>query len=196
MEIDLRRARSGSFYVSHDPAPVTHANRAEQYCGLIRQYPESIVALNVKELGYEREMVAFLESEKVADQMFLFDMELLEDEPGRTARIFRGLSPAIHIAARVSDRSEPLKRALSIQEADTIWLDEFDRLWATRFDIQQLRGADKAVYAVSPELHGFTLDVARNRWRDYVAWGIDGVCTDYPALLNSEVGAGSMDARR
>ena len=93
--------------------------------------------------------------------------------------------PDVKIAARVSDRGESIERALSIPEADIIWLDEFDRLWCTEADVRRLRDAGRTVHAVSPDLHGGTFQQARRRWLDFIQWGVDGICTDYPAALDS-----------
>jgi hypothetical protein len=115
--------------------------------------------------------------------MFLFDMELIEPLPGATARLYRTLDPTVRIAARVSDRREPIERALGIDSASVIWLDEFERCWASARDVRRLKNQGKTVYAVSPDLHGFSLDVTRRRWEEFIRWGVDGICTDYPAAL-------------
>ena len=184
LETDLRVAPDGRFYISHDPAPITEANAAEACCGLWRRYPYATIALNLKELGYETELLAFLERAGVLDQLFLFDMELLEASPGSTARRFRSAHPAVRLAARVSDRDEPVDRALAIEEAKVIWIDEFDRLWIGEADLRRLKAAGRRLYAISPDIHGFSREQTRRRWREFSAWGVDGVCTDYPAELD------------
>jgi len=190
VEIDIRRAANGSFYVSHDPAEPDEANDAEFFCGVIRQYPGIPVALNVKELGYEAELTEFLIEQRVIQQIFLFDMELLEQRPGQSAWLFRQLDPRIRLAARVSDRNESIERALSIKVADTIWVDEFDHLWVSEADIHLLKYAGKTVYAISPEIHGFSLDEMRQRWLEFHEWGVDGICTDYALRLAQLVACG------
>ena len=83
----------------------------------------------------------------------------------------------------MSDRGESIERALSIGAASVVWLDEFDRLWATEQDVRRLKQAGRMVYAVSPDLHGFSLIATRARWAQFSAWGVDGICTDYPVEL-------------
>jgi glycerophosphoryl diester phosphodiesterase len=183
IELDLRRAPNGRFYVSHDRQLATAGLEAGPYCALFRRFPNATIAINVKELGYEAALVNYLEGQRVLAQSFLFDMDLIETEPGSTASLFRRLHPTIRLAARVSDRREPLERAIEPNVASIVWLDEFDRLWATERDVRQLKEAGRTVFAVSPELHGFSLAQARSRWMDFIQWGVDGVCTDYPDAL-------------
>lgn len=183
IETDIRWARDGRFYISHDPSSVTEKNEARLLSRSLSRWPTAQVALNVKECGHEVDLIHFLEREGLLSHVFLFDMELIEDVPGGMARKFRRLSSAIRLAARVSDRNEPLERALAIQEADVIWLDEFDSPWVQSEDVRRLKNAGKTIHAVSPDLHGFSLEMSRQRWNEIISWGVDGICTDYPAAL-------------
>ncbi len=192
LETDIRRHADGRFYLSHDPQPPGDGLDAGAFCAEVRRYPDALIALNVKELGYEAELVSWLDREGISGQVFLFDMELLEDEPGRAARLFREAHPRIQLAARVSDRGEPIERALSIPEASVIWLDEFDGPWAAREDVERLTGAGRLVHLVSPDLHGRSLAESRARWSQALAWGIHGICTDYPAALAATLAGKSI----
>ena len=146
-------------------------NKAEKFCALIREFPDLTVALNVKELGYEDDLIQFLMHESIIHQVFLFDMELLESVPGKTASLFRELNPNVQIAARVSDRGESIDRALAISYAKIVWADEFETLWITSSIIKELKAAGKLIYVISPEIHGFPLDVAKQRWSQFIEWG-------------------------
>jgi glycerophosphoryl diester phosphodiesterase len=185
VETDIRRAADGRFYISHDARLDTEIDDlvADEFCALFRAYPRATIALNIKELGDEAALIAYLDAQNVLAQTLLFDMELLEARAGDTAARFRDLHPTVRLAARVSDRGESLDRALGIASASVIWLDEFERRWCTEADIRRLKDASRTVYAVSPELHGFPLAAARSRWIDLVGWGADGICTDFPAEL-------------
>jgi glycerophosphoryl diester phosphodiesterase len=183
VELDIRRARDGRFYISHDLQASASGRLADDFFALVRRHREACVAINVKEVGGEPALLAYLDAQRVLPQAFLFDMELVEAAPGTTARLFRRLHPSVRIAARVSDRGEPIERALSIDVASVIWLDEFDRLWCTERDVRRLKEAGRTVYAVSPDLHGFSMNDTRKRWLQFRDWGVDGICTDYPAEL-------------
>lgn len=185
LELDIRRAGDGRFYISHDPLPAADDMPAEAVCRELRRHPQAVVALNLKALGDEAALVAFLDAQQVVDQVCVFDMELLESIPGTTARAFHALDARLAVAARVSDRSEPVSRALGIAVARIIWLDEFDSPWATGRDVARMKALGRAVYAVSPDLHGHGLRAARRRWLDFLDWGVDAICTDYPDALES-----------
>lgn len=183
VETDIRCTRDGRFYISHDARPSAHETPAEDFFALFREHPGATIALNIKELGCERALIEFLEHEDVYGQTFLFDMELIEAHAGATARLFRDLHPSIRLASRISDRGESIEQALGIEVASVIWLDEFDGACFTEPDVRRLKEAGRSVYAVSPDLHGQTAADCRRRWLDFIRWGVDGICTDYPAAL-------------
>lgn len=184
IETDIRRESKGRFYVSHDHRARPANRSADAFCSLFRQFPHATIALNLKETGAEAELLGYLEAQKVLAQAFLFDMELIEPVPGHTAQLIRRLHPTVRLAARVSDRHEPVARALDVEAASIVWVDEFDDMWCTKDHIRTLKDAGRTVYAVSPELHNFPLRTVPNRWRDFIRWGVDGICTDYPAALD------------
>ena len=195
IETDIRRAPDGSFYISHDLADLTEANQADAFCALVRCFPDATIALNIKELGYEPDLLQYLSQQKVRQQVFLFDMELFEAQAGQTTMLFRKLDSEIRLAARVSDRGESIEQALRITPAEIIWLDEFDHLWAQERDVKRLEAAGKKVYAVSPEIHGFPLDDMERRWREFYHWGVDGICTDYSMLLAHKLASDFEDTK-
>ncbi len=184
LETDIRRDAGGRLYIAHDARPSGASFLAEDFCTLFRAHPGATIALNVKELGYEKALLEFLSAQGVIDQVVLFDMELLERKPGTAARRFRELHPTVKIAARVSDRGESIEQALSIPSASVIWMDEFDGPHFTAADVARLKRAGRRVFAVSPDLHRASLDVSRRRWLDFIEWGVDGICTDYPSALS------------
>ncbi len=184
IEIDIRRDARGRFYVSHDPRSTADGAPAEDVMRLLRAHPGAMAAINVKELGYEAELLQFLDAQGVLGQAFLFDMELIEPHAGETARHLRILHPRVRLAARVSDRGESIERALAIPSASIIWLDEFDGAWVTEADVRRLKQAGRLVIAVSPELHGAGPEATGNRWADFMAWGVDGLCTDFPSAFS------------
>ena len=60
-----------------------------------------------------------------------------------------------------------------------VWADEFDSLWLTGREVERVRAAGRLFYVISPEIHGFEHDAMLRRWKDFRAWHVDGVCTDY-----------------
>ncbi len=183
VETDIRRDTAGRFYVSHDRVAWSAANDAAAFCALWREARVPI-ALNVKELGYEADLIAFLRAHEALSHVFLFDMELLESTAGDTARRFRSLDADVCLGARVSDRREPVEQALAIDCTQIVWLDEFESPWASMSDVRLLQAQGRLVYAVSPELHGSSLSAMQRRWTQWIAWGVDGICTDAPTQLH------------
>jgi glycerophosphoryl diester phosphodiesterase len=185
LEIDVRHTDGARLYISHDARDGAHDGSADDCFAAIRQHPRATIAVNVKELGREPELLSELARQGVLGQCFLFDMELIEARRGETARVLRALNGAVTLAARVSDRDEPVTEAVADTRSTVVWLDEFDGPWCSEVDVRCLKAAGKTVYAVSPELHGATLDQAQRRWADFRNWNVDGICTDYPAELQT-----------
>jgi glycerophosphoryl diester phosphodiesterase len=182
LETDLRRDAKGEFYISHDAAARTKENSLKAFAELFRQYPSAELAINVKELGYEAALIELMNSGDLGARSFYFDFELLEPKsPGATQWKIKLLphSHKVRLAARLSDRKEPLSQCLSIP-ADVVWGDEFDTLWLTEKEARAVRAAGRLLYMISPEIHGFDLETMKRRWADFKSWGVDGVCTDYP----------------
>jgi len=110
VETDIRRDPALGFYISHDPATgdIVKRQSASAFCRAIRESAGPPIALNVKELGYEADLLTFLSDEGIVDRLFLFDMELLENERGRTARTLRALhSDHPHCRAHQRPRRSP-----------------------------------------------------------------------------------------
>jgi hypothetical protein len=136
----------------------------------------------VKELGYEAALIELMRSGRLGRRSFFFDFELLEPKtPGAAQRKIKSLPDGggVRVASRLSDRGETLAQCLAIP-AEVVWADEFDRLWLTENEARRVREAGRLLYLISPELHGFDQAAMKRRWADFKAWGVDGVCTDYP----------------
>lgn len=189
IETDIRRDGSGQLYISHDPNCVTADNDAERHAREWSQHSRCEIALNVKELGYEHELIDFIERHGLWKQCFLFDFELRETNPGATAAMIRQRDQRIRVAVRVSDRyGESVERAGNATFASVVWLDEFDSLWVTDETVSALKQHDRLVYAISPEIHGFSMAATETRWKQFQAWGVDGICTDFPLRATAILG--------
>jgi hypothetical protein len=181
LETDLRLDGNGSFYISHDPLPDAAHPSFAFYEKLFRSWPDQVIAVNVKELGYESKLIDLYRDGTLGNSAFYFDFELLEPQtPGQAQRKIRSLTGGsnVRLASRLSDRHEPLASCLAIP-SDIVWADEFDSLWLTGNHIEQVKSSGRKIYAVSPELHNFSRDEVRKRWADFKTWGVDGICTDY-----------------
>ena len=181
LEIDLRRDADGRFYISHDAHPCTAENSLRGYTELFCKFPRAELAINVKELGYEAELIDLMHQGRLGARAFYFDFELLEPvTPGAAQRKLRVLpgGDSVRLAARLSDRGEDLARCLNIP-AELVWADEFDSLWLTADEVRRVQGVGRQFYVISPEIHGFDREAMFRRWKDFKAWQVDGICTDY-----------------
>lgn len=181
LETDLRRDSQKRFYIAHDPQPRTAENDFKQFAALFRKFSNLTIAMNVKELGYEADLVALQKSGGLGGKSFYFDFELLEPKtPGSSQRQIQKLPGGgkISMAARLSDRGESLDQCLSIP-ANVVWADEFDSLWLTRKEVETVHATGRKFYAISPELHGFDEAARLKRWQKFKDWKIDGLCTDF-----------------
>jgi glycerophosphoryl diester phosphodiesterase len=181
IETDLRRDSQKGFYIAHDPQLWSVESDFKKFADLFCQFPDRTIATNVKELGYEADLIALQQSGDLGNHSFYFDFELLEPKtPGRTQRLIQNLpgGEQTTLASRLSDRGETLKQCLSIP-ARIAWADEFDSLWLTREHVTAVHAAGRRFYAISPELHGFDEAIRMKRWQQFKEWRIDGLCTDY-----------------
>ena len=180
IETDLRRDADHRFYISHDANRRTSANDFSGFSELFRAFPDRVIAMNVKELGYEEELIRLQRAGDLGARSFYFDFELLEPtNRGRTQKLIQKLAgaEAVGIASRLSDRSEPLEQCLATP-GTVVWADEFDSLWLTREHVEAVHAAHRLFYVISPEIHGFSQEEKIGRWAQFKEWGIDGLCTD------------------
>jgi hypothetical protein len=112
---------------------------------------------------------------------FLFDFELLGAGADEMAKVQRR---GFRVAHRLSDREPHLGRLLDDPTVTDVWLDEFDSLWIRDEHVHALTAAGKRTFYVSPELHRHQpVQHVAPRWDELLAWGVDGICTDFPIHL-------------
>ena len=75
-----------------------------------------------------------------------------------------GLGAATSHELLVGQVREFMPPLVAIADADVIWVDEFDRLWITEADMTELKNRGRTVYAISPEIHGFSNTIMTARW--------------------------------
>jgi glycerophosphoryl diester phosphodiesterase len=202
LSIDMRRAADGRFYVSRGACAVPAGPTAAVHAALIRRSPHAPVAVHVNGRGDEPALVAFLAAEGLLPQIFLLGTETSESRAGGLARRCRALNPHVRLAARANDRGETIDRALGVEVASVVWLEELDGPWITAADVRRLRAAGRQTYVVSSDVHDDaggadrsrrsdrsdrSLDRARARWAELVSYGVDGICTNYPAALEQSL---------
>lgn len=170
-ELDVRDY-CGKLVVSHDIADSTcleFARFLEIYCEYDR---ELNIAINIKADGLQKQVLQHLKKYNIKNY-FVFDMSI-PDALGY-------LSNQMKIFSRQSE----FEMVPSLYEqADGVWMDEFEGHWVTSQSIRNHLSNGKKVCIVSPELHQRDyLDV----WEDYallsksiIARNQLMICTDYP----------------
>ncbi|OHA69133.1 MAG: hypothetical protein A3J68_02055 [Candidatus Wildermuthbacteria bacterium RIFCSPHIGHO2_02_FULL_48_16] len=199
IELDVRLAKDGKLVCKHDP--IGNSNTAELTRfdevakGVISKFGENQkAAIHVKfdeQKDAQLQMLdALFRKHDLYEKAFLFDLTL------ESAKKVRDMNPAIRIALSVGEANysptiytwEQAKGHLDL--FDAVWWDEWKVLGSVYNESMrhEIRNAGKSIYAISPELHkdhgNPHADAGYEReWQNFIAWGIEGVCTAHPREL-------------
>jgi len=178
-----------SLVLSHDETPWSHQREPARFIEAV--HGTSFHALNVKNLLAIYPLTQLLEMTSTKDNIFLFDFELLDAERLGARFIMHSLSEnGFHVAYRLSEREQFYEQYLHDEQVSMVWLDEFETPWITKSHIEQLSDKGIRSFVVSPELHADITETAMiKRWDDLLAYGVDGICTDYPLKLREHRGS-------
>ena len=170
IETDLRD-RNGQVVIAHDiddPGSMTF----EAFLALYRSYhSQPMLALNIKADGLQAAVKALLQRYAV-DRYFVFDMSVPDLLGYRAA--------GIRYYSRVSEYEET---ATCLEEADGVWLDQFQGDWVDERAVETFTRSGKHVCIVSPELHRRDPAQAWSKYRKLSRVGGDApvyLCTDEP----------------
>lgn len=169
VELDVRDL-NGSLVVSHDP-PSDVALPFETVVAAYREHGcPGALAVNVKADGLAGMLVEAL-CDVNPRRWFAFDMSV----PDMREYAHQGLP----FFTRHSDL-EPTPALY--EEAEGVWLDDFDGGFIAHERIAAHLAAGKRVAVVSPELHGRDRGRVWEQWRPWPVWGSADVflCTDHP----------------
>ena len=126
-------------------------------------------------------MLRVIEQAGTKGSFFLFDFELLGAGADEMATIQRR---GFRVAHRISEREPHLARYVDDPTVTDVWLDELDWPWLRDEHVHALTAAGKRAFYVSPELHRRQpVQKVAPRWDEVLAWGVAGICTDYPIHL-------------
>ena len=186
VEFDVRADPEGRLFLSHDPAEWEEDRDLGAFLADPGAGPH---ALNVKDLATVDAMLAAIDRADARDRLFLFDFELAGGGRDACRQLMREVTDrGFAVAHRLSER-EPFLDVLLASPPAAAWLDEFERPWVESRHIAALTAAGVATYYVSPELHRPTgVDDLRRRWYEVIAYGVTGICTDYPIALREHAG--------
>lgn len=188
VEFDVRtEPEKNRLTLAHDPSPWSPQRDALSFLKTRATFDSPLKrhALNIKSLSDLPEVTDALLAAGTQSQFFLFDFELLSDRlVDCLSRMHDLADRGFAIAYRISEREPFFRDYLNAFHIRWLWLDEWSEPWVTRDHLAALNEAGKRSYYVSPELHGCCDEayIAR-RWDDIIAWGVSGICTDYPLQL-------------
>lgn len=168
-ETDVRDL-NGELVISHDmPIMGTEILSLNGFLEVYSEYEPLPLALNIKADGLQQLISESLKKYDVENYV-LFDMSVPDQ-----------IVTARHNLKHLTRASE-YETALLLDSAEGVWSDEFNESWIGLQFLCDLSQKNKAIYIVSPELHG-----RRHlpRWCDYKAIGVHRfssvyLCTDLP----------------
>jgi len=169
-EVDVRDYH-GKLVVSHDIADSVSMDFRD-FLGVYSGYKSNLyLAINIKADGLQSLLLDLLSEHKIKNY-FIFDMAV----PDALGYLDLGM--------KVFTRESEFETSSSLYEqADGVWMDEFNTHWITAQRIQHHIDKEKKVCIVSPELHQMDHSA---RWNDYkaVSRNLDKgelmLCTDFP----------------
>ena len=165
------------------------ADVAEQVISRFGSGQKAAIHVKADEQGEAqvRILLDFFKRHKLHAKALLFDLTL------QTADRVRQADPEIEIALSIGEANySPSiytwgEVASKLDLFDTVWWDEWKVPGSmyTKQIAEEIHAAGKRVYAISPELHAdhghpHALQGYEQDWRNFIAWGIEGVCTAYP----------------
>ncbi len=163
-----------------------------------RKAGEQKVAFHVKYEEQQPENLREL-SKKIHDYA-LYEHVFLFDLTEESARLLRRYHPSIRIGISISE--ECYTPTIYTWARAEKFLDLFDYVWWDEWKkggvvynehmARTIRDAGKEIYAISPELHRNDGHPAaqvgyHDVWRQFIQWGIEGVCTSYPYELRTYI---------
>ncbi|MBI4085837.1 MAG: hypothetical protein HY433_01170 [Candidatus Liptonbacteria bacterium] len=130
------------------------------------------------------------------EEFNLYDTAFTFDLTKEAATRLKEIDPNIKIALIVSEfKFEPTiylwEEVKNFKPMDIVWAAEYVKFYSKEFfDVAKASG--RIVYAMSPDVHwilGHPLayEGYEKVWENLIAWGAEGICTDYPEKLKKRL---------
>ena len=174
VEIDIRSDMHG-LYLSHDPF-----QNGERFHDYLSGYNHSLLILNLKEDGLEKECEKLLRRYSINEYLFL-------DQPIPSI-VKRGKDGHRDGFCRISE-FEPIESVIAMSRfCDWVWLDNFTGTAFQQSAIRKVKDIGMKVCLVSPELHSLERYEEAANLGKKITSGLDlpdAVCTKYPSIWKS-----------
>ena len=122
----------------------------------------------------------------------LYNTAFTFDLTKEAATRLKEIDPKIKIALIVSEyKFEPTiylwDEVKDFKPMDIVWAAEYQKLYSKEF-IDAVKATGRTFYAMSPDVHWIlghhlAYEGYEQTWKDLIAWGAEGICTDYPEKL-------------
>ena len=189
VETDVRFGRDKKLIISHDELLESSKSSEDifvlsDFLSLIKEYKGTdLAALHIKE-PYNRELLetvsGSIQGNCLEAKIFVFDVEK------NLIDILRRNFPKVKIGLSVSEKKYIpilyfLEEVVDSEFADVIWADEWEGGLYDSYFFKKIAENSKKSYVISPELHkNLSVVECKQAWKELIAWGVDGICTDYP----------------
>ena len=190
VEFDINFSKNKeNIVLSHDEADDAGNRNISQFLKKVKK--PQFHALNVKNLQTIFGIINLLNINQNAENFFWFDFELLCGNINEARFLMNSMSESgYHVAYRLSEKENYYSDYLNNDRIKILWMDEFSTPWIQEHHIKELAARGKKTFYVSPELHGDRdSDSLFRRWEQVIKYGISGICTDFPLMLKSFIGA-------
>lgn len=122
----------------------------------------------------------------------LYDTAFTFDLTKDAATRLKEIDPKIKIALIVSEfKFEPTiylwEEVKDFKPIDIVWAAEYQHMYSQEF-FDAVKKSGRTAYAVSPDVHWIlghhlAYEGYEKTWDELIAWGAEGICTDYPEKL-------------
>lgn len=148
-----------------------------ELCELIEKYNyNKLIFIHIKELDDIKEVIRVLDSYNLSSIIRFFacdeiTMKLIE--------IIREKYPQYKVGLHLFENS-PCYNKEDFEIADFIWADEISFKWIDKEKVEFAHKIGRRFYAISPELIPESKLNVEERWREFLSFEVDAVCTDKP----------------
>ncbi len=172
---EIRKLDAGSWFDSKfagEKVPTV-----DEVLRLIADYKQHdvLIAVDLKSENAGRDVVRLAEKHKVLHRLLFIGRTIVEPE---LRQQIKAASPDAHTAA-VANNSDEFQAALAASNADWVYV----RFLPTPKQIDEVHRADKRAFIAGPTVAG---NLPEN-WNRAASAHLDGILTDYPLSLRSEL---------
>ena len=157
----------------------------DEVLSLVAEYRQHnvLIAVDLKAADVGQDVVKLAEKHGVLHRLLFIGRTIVEPD---LRKQIKAASPKAHTAA-VANNSDEFPAALAAPHADWVYV----RFLPTKDQIDAVHRAGKRAFIAGPTVAGSL----PTNWKQAASVGIDGILTDYPLVLRSELRLTSQPSR-